>query len=69
MIERRYLPSFDEGDVLRLGITTSAGEALWLDAYELSSSETEGQYRLEAAYWLTPLPVRNRQILWIAGPA
>jgi hypothetical protein len=26
MIERRYLPSFDEGDRLRLGVTTPAGE-------------------------------------------
>jgi hypothetical protein len=68
MIERRYLPSFDEGDVLRLGITTSAGEALWLDAYELSSSETEGQYRLEAAYWLTPLPVDGLLSLVCAWP-
>ena len=57
MIERRYLPSFDEGDRLRLGVTTPAGEARWLDAYASSSSETEGHYRLEAAYWLTPLPV------------
>jgi hypothetical protein len=37
-IERRYLPSFDEGDLLRLGITTPAGEARWLDAYAPSSS-------------------------------
>jgi len=57
MIERRYLPSFDEGDSLRLGVTTPAGEARWLDAYASSSSRTEGHYRLEAAYWLTPLPV------------
>jgi hypothetical protein len=56
MIDRRYLPSFDEGDILRLGITTSAGEVRWLDAYESSSSKTEDHYRLEAAYWLTPLP-------------
>jgi hypothetical protein len=56
-IEWRYLPSFDEGDVLRLGITTPTGEAQWLDAYASSTSETEDGYRLEAAYWLTPLPV------------
>jgi hypothetical protein len=56
-IERRYLPSFDEGDVLRLGITTPAGQVQWLDAFESTSSETEDHYRLEAAYWLTPLPV------------
>jgi hypothetical protein len=57
MIEGRYLPSFDEGDRLRLGVTTPAGQARWLDAYASSSSRTEGYYRLEAAYWLTPLPV------------
>jgi hypothetical protein len=57
MIEGRYLPSFDEGDRLRLGVTTPAGQARWLDAYASSSSKTEGHYRLEAAYWLTPLPV------------
>jgi hypothetical protein len=56
-IERRYLPSFDEGDVLRLRITAPTGEARWLDAYESSTWETEDRYRLEAAYWLTPLPV------------
>ena len=57
MIERRYLPSFDESDSLRLGVTTPAGQARWLDAYASSSSKREGHYRLEAAYWLTPLPV------------
>ena len=57
MIERRYLPSFAENDRLRLGVTTPAGQARWLDAYASSSSKREGHYRLEAAYWLTPLPV------------
>jgi hypothetical protein len=57
MIERRYLPSFAEDDRLRLGVTTPAGQARWLDAYASSSSKREGHYRLEAAYWLTPLPV------------
>jgi hypothetical protein len=57
MIEGRYLPSFAEGDRLRLGVTTPAGQARWLDAYASSSSKREGHYRLEAAYWLTPLPV------------
>jgi hypothetical protein len=55
-IQRRYLPSFDEGDLLRLGVTTPAGEVRWLDAYESTSSEAEDHYRLEASYWLTPLP-------------
>jgi hypothetical protein len=68
MIERRYLPSFDEGDILRLGVTTPAGEALWLDAYESSSSNTEDQYRLETAYWLTPLPVDGLLTLVCAWP-
>jgi hypothetical protein len=67
-IERRYLPSFDEGDVLRLGITTPAGEAQWLDAYASSSSESEDRYRLEAAYWLTPLPVEGLLSLVCAWP-
>src|SRR5215211_5592563 len=57
MIEGRHLPSFAEGDRLRLGVTTPAGQARWLDAYASSSSKREGHYRLEAAYWLTPLPV------------
>jgi hypothetical protein len=67
-IERRYLPDFDEGDVLRLGITTPAGEARWLDAYGSSSSETEDRYRLEIAYWLTPLPVDGLLSLVCAWP-
>jgi hypothetical protein len=68
MIERRYLPSFGEADLLRLGVTTPAGEALWLDAYESSSSETDAHYRLEAAYWLTPLPVDGLLTLVCAWP-
>jgi hypothetical protein len=55
-IRRRYLPSFDEGDLLRLGTSTPAGEVRWLDAYGSTSTETEDHYRLEASYWLTPLP-------------
>jgi hypothetical protein len=68
MIERRYLPSFDEADILRLGVATPAGEALWLDAYESSSSKTEDHYRLESAYWLTPLPVDGLLTLVCAWP-
>jgi hypothetical protein len=67
-IERRYLPSFDEGDVLRLGITTPTGEVRWLDADESSGSETEDHYRLEAAYWLTPLPIDGLLTLVCAWP-
>jgi hypothetical protein len=59
MTERRDLPSFDEGASLRLGITTPAGQAPWLDAYESTSSETEDHYRLETAYWLTLLPLTD----------
>jgi hypothetical protein len=55
-IERRHLPSFDEGDRLRLGVTTPAGERRWLDAYGSTSIDSEDLYRLEASYWLTPLP-------------
>ncbi len=55
-IRRRYLPSFDEGDLLRLGTSTPAGQVRWLDAYGSTSTETEDHYRLEASYWLTPLP-------------
>jgi hypothetical protein len=67
-IERRYLPSFDEGDVLRLGVATPAAETRWLDAYGSTSSETEVQYRLEAAFWLTPLPVDGLLTLVCAWP-
>jgi len=56
MIERRYLPSFDEGDRLRLGAATPAGAPRWLDASASASSHTEDRYLLEAAWWLTPLP-------------
>jgi len=55
-IERRHLPSFDEGDRLRLGVTTPGGERRWLDAYGSTSIDSEDLYRLEASYWLTPLP-------------
>jgi hypothetical protein len=39
-----------------------------LDAYESSSSETEDHYRLEAAYWLTPLPADGLLTLVCAWP-
>ena len=67
-IERRYLPSFDEGDLLRLGLATPAAETRWLDAYGSTSSETEDHYRLEAAYWLTPLPADGLLTLVCAWP-
>ena len=68
MIERRYLPSFDEGDLLRLGVATPAAGTRWLDAYASTSSGTEDSYRLEAAYWLTPLPVDGLLTLVCAWP-
>jgi hypothetical protein len=68
MIERRYLPRFEEGDLLRLGAATASGGTRWLDAYGSSSSETEGRYRLEATYWLTPLPVDGLVTLVCSWP-
>jgi hypothetical protein len=68
LIERRYLPSFDEGDLLRLGVATPAAETRWLDAYGSTSAETENHYRLEAAYWLTPLPADGLVTLVCAWP-
>jgi hypothetical protein len=56
MIEQRFLPRFDEGDTLRLAVLTALGDVQWLDAYQSSSSSTEDRYRLEASYWVTPLP-------------
>jgi hypothetical protein len=67
-IERRYLPSFDEGDVLRLGVLTPAAGTRWLDAYGSTSAESEGHYRLEAAFWLTPLPVDGLLTLVCSWP-
>jgi hypothetical protein len=40
----------------------------WLDAFQSTSSETEDHYRLEAAYWLTPLPVDGLLSLVCAWP-
>ena len=68
IIERRHLPSFDEGDLLRLGVATPAGQARWLDAYESTSSATGDQYRLEAAYYLAPLPADGLLTLVCSWP-
>jgi hypothetical protein len=54
--EQRYLPQFEVGDTLRLAVLTPGRDAQWLDAYQGTSSSTEGRYRLEASYWVTPLP-------------
>jgi hypothetical protein len=56
MIDRRFLAKFDEGDTLRLAVLASFGDVQWLDAYQSTSSSTEDRYRLEASYWVTPLP-------------
>ncbi len=68
MIEQRYLPSFDQGDRLRLGVATPAGQTQWLDAYGSSSSATEDRYRLEATYWLMPLPADGLVTLICSWP-
>ena len=68
IIERRYLPSFDQGDLLRLGVATPAGQTQWLDAYRSSSSATEDRCRLEASYWLMPLPVDGLLTLICSWP-
>jgi hypothetical protein len=66
--DQRYLRQFEEGDRLRLAVLTPAGDALWLDAYQSTSSRTEDRYRLEAAYWVTPLPRDGLLTLVCAWP-
>jgi hypothetical protein len=66
--EQRYLPRFEAGDTLRLAVLTPARDALWLDAYQGTSSSTEGRYRLEASYWVTPLPRDGLLTLACAWP-
>jgi hypothetical protein len=66
--ERRYLPKFEEGDTLRLVVLTPAGDAQWLDAYQSTSSSNEERYRLEASYWVTPLPRDGLLTLVCAWP-
>jgi hypothetical protein len=53
---------------LRLALLTPAGDAQWLDAWQASSSSTEGRYRLEASYWVTPLPSDGLLTLVCAWP-
>ena len=66
--EQRYLPQFQEGDTLRLALLTPTGDAQWLDAYQSTSSRTEDRYRLEASYWVTPLPRDGLLTLVCAWP-
>lgn len=66
--EQRYLPQFEQGDVLRLAVLGPAGDAQWLDAYQAISSSTEARYRLEASYWVTPLPRDGLLTLVCAWP-
>jgi hypothetical protein len=67
-IERRSLPEFDKSDTLRLGLVTPSGAAQWLDAYQLTSSGDEDRYRLEASYWVAPLPRAGLFTLVCAWP-
>jgi hypothetical protein len=66
--EQRYLPQFEQGDILRLAVLGPAGDAQWLDAYQAISSSTEARYRLEASYWVTPLPRDGLLTLVCAWP-
>jgi hypothetical protein len=66
--EQRYVPQFEQGDILRLAILGPAGDAQWLDAYQAISSSTEARYRLEASYWVTPLPRGGLLTLVCAWP-
>jgi hypothetical protein len=66
--ERRDLPQFEEGGTLRLAVLTPARNAHWLDAYQATSSSTEERYRLEASYWITPLPRDGLLTLACAWP-
>jgi hypothetical protein len=66
--DQRYLPQFEEGDRLRLAVLTPAGDAQWLDAYQSTSSRSEDRYRLEASYWVTPLPRDGLLTLVCAWP-
>ena len=68
MIERQYLLRFDEADTLRLGVSTPPADTRWLDAYESTRFDTEDRYRLEASYWLTPLPLDGLLTLVCAWP-
>jgi hypothetical protein len=66
--EQRDLPQFEEGGTLRLAVLTPARDAQWLDAYQATSSSTEERYRLEASYWMTPLPRDGLLTLACAWP-
>ena len=56
MMDQRSLPQFGEGDMLRLAVASPAGQSQWLDAYQSSRESTQRFFRLEASYWVTPLP-------------
>jgi hypothetical protein len=67
-IERRSLPAFDRSDTLRLGMVTPSGAAQWLHAYQSTSSGSEDRYRLEASFWVAPLPREGLATLVCAWP-
>ena len=56
LIERGDLREFDEGDVLRLGVLAPRDVTRWLDVQDIRRVESAEQLRLEASYWLAPLP-------------
>lgn len=66
--DQRHLPRFEEGDRLRLAVAPAAGEPNWLDAYQSTSASTQGRYRLESSYWVTPLPADGLLTLVCAWP-
>ena len=66
--EQRSLPQFEVGDTLRLAVLPPGRDAQWLDAYQGTSSSTEERYRLEASYWVTPLPRDGLLTLACAWP-
>jgi hypothetical protein len=68
VMEQRHLPQFEEGDRLRIAVAPPAAEPQWLDAYQSSSARTQGRYRLEASYWVTPLPADGLLTLVCAWP-
>jgi hypothetical protein len=67
-VERQYPPDFAEGDAPRLGVLGPTSQAVWLDAYRSTSSGTNDRYRLEASYWVTPLPAEGFLTLVCAWP-
>ena len=68
MIERRFLPEFDGGDTLRLAVLTLLAMPSGWTRTKSTSSSTEDRYRLEASYWVAPLPRDGLLTLVCAWP-